>query len=477
MSVSQCKTLWTSILKKLEPTLQRAMMITWFKDTAVLGKDEGQLIVGLPLPMFLNWHLEHYKDQILKVAKELDPSIEKIVYHVDLSLQDDETRAVDILKLFPEKRSRKLPNKPEVKLGEGLKSKMLNPRYTLDSFVVGPSTRLAHAAALSIAAQPGGKYNPFFIYGGVGLGKTHLLQAVGNELLKNDPSATVLYTTSEEFTNQVVEAIKHQKMEQLRRKYRQVDMLIIDDIQFFAGKERTQEEFFHTFNTLLEARKQVVISSDRTPQELHDTVQDRLRSRFERGMVADVKMPDYETRLAILTERAKEYEIIFDHKVLAFIAKYATDSVRSLEGILMQAVAQYDLEKQTPTENSIAEIMCKLSRDPGKAEEDPVGFDVPAKRAPRIEDILENVSGYYSIPIQEMVGTSRTRDTLIPRQIAMYLCSKHLRISLQKLGERFSGRDHSTVIHSVKKIKNKINEDPGLIREINAIERELGVGV
>lgn len=477
MSIAQCKTLWTSILKKLEPTLQRAMVITWFKDTAVLGKDEGQLIIGLPLPMFLNWHLEHYKDQILKVAKEIDPSVEKIVYHVDLSLQDDDTRAIDILKLFPDKKGRKLPNKPEVKLESGLKSKMLNPRYTLDSFVVGPSNRLAHAAALSVSAQPGGKYNPLFIYGGVGLGKTHLLQAVGNELFKNDSSATVLYTTSEEFTNQVVEAIKHQKMEQLRKRYRQVDMLIIDDVQFFAGKERTQEEFFHTFNTLLEARKQVVISSDRPPQELHNTVHDRLRSRFERGMVADVKMPDYETRLAILTDRASDYEIFFDHKVLAFIAKYSTDSVRSLEGILMQAVAQYELEQRMPTENSIAEIMCKLSKDPEKQKEteETIGFDFPEKRAPRLEDILEKVSSYYSVPIQEIVGTSRIRQNLIPRQIAMYLCSRYLQMSLERVGERFSGRDHSTVIHSIKKIKNRIQEDPRLIREINAIERGLGV--
>jgi len=284
--MSSNTSLWVQILKKLEPQTQRALLITWFKDTTVLGKEEGKLIVGLPLPMFLNWHLEHYREVTLRAARELDPSIEQIVYKVDISLREDAHRTVDVLKLFPEKKSRKLPGKREVKLGEGLKGKMLNPRYTLDAFVVGADNRLAHAASLAVAAQPGGKYNPFFIYGGVGLGKTHLLQAVGNELLRSDPQIVVLYTTSEEFTNQVIEAIKHQKMEQLRRRYRQVDVLIVDDIQFFASKERTQEEFFHTFNTLLEACKQVVISADRPPAGVTNSSRSSplpLRARNGRG--------------------------------------------------------------------------------------------------------------------------------------------------------------------------------------------------
>ncbi len=477
MSVSQCKSLWSSILKALGPQVSRAEMITWFKDTAVLGQDEGKLIVGLPLPMFLNWHLEHYKEVTLQASRSQDKSIEQVVYHVDNSLKDDDTRTIDILKLFPEKKKgRKLPKKPEVKLSMGLKGKMLNPRYTLDTFVVGPCNRMAHAAALSVSSQPGGKYNPLFIYGGVGLGKTHLLQAVGNELLRANPEASVLFTTSEEFTNQVVEAIKHQKMEGLRRKYRQVDMLIVDDIQFFASKERTQEEFFHTFNTLLESSRQVVVSSDRPPQELHDLLQDRLRSRFERGMVADVSLPEFETRLAIVTERAQEYEIFFDHKVLSFIAQHVTDSIRSLEGILMQAVAQYELEQRLPTVNSIAEIMQKLSRSPQQGEEESeVGFEAPPQRALRFEKVLEGVSSYYGVSIQEIVGTSRVQEIMIPRQIAMYLSKKHLRMSLSTIGERFSGRDHSTVIHSVRKIEKNYKTDPMLLREIHAIEREVGV--
>jgi len=462
----------------MEPSLQRSMLITWFKDTTVLGMDEGKLIIGLPLPMFLNWHLQHYKEQTLKAAQELDSAINQIVYHVDLSLQGDETRTVDILSLFPEKKSRKLPGKLEMSVGsEGLLGRMFNPRYTLDTFVVGTCNRLAHAAAQASASQPGGKYNPLFIYGGVGLGKTHLLQGVGHAFHQANPRSLVLYTTSEEFTNQVIEAIRHQKIESLRKKYREVDMLIIDDIQFFASKERTQEEFFHTFNTLLEARKQIVVSSDRPPRELHDVLQDRLRSRFERGMIADVAEPDYETRLAILMDRAKEYEIFFDQKVLAFIAEHVKDSVRSLEGILMQAVAQYELEQRVPTIQLITEIMCKLSHDVHEENEEmrAVGFELPVKRAPRFEDLLEGVSSYYSISIQDITGTSRLREIMVPRQVAMYLGKKYLRMSLSQLGERFSGRDHSTVIHSIRKVEKRIQDDPLLLREVRAIEREVGI--
>ena len=350
---------------------------------------------------------------------------------------------------------------------------MLNPKYSLNNFVVGGSNRLAHAAAIAVAAQPGGKYNPFFIYGGVGLGKTHLLQAIGNGVLGSNPEATVLYTTSEEFTNQVIEAIKHQKMEQLRRRFRQVDTLIIDDIQFFAGKERTQEEFFHTFNTLLESGRQVIISSDRSPKDLH-ALPDRLKSRFERGMVADVRMPDYETRVAILNDRAKEYELFLDQKVMAFIAEHVTDSVRTLEGVLMQVFAQYELEHQMPTLSSVVNILNKLSRDPSAISED-IGFEQPVARAARLEDILESVSKYYSVSIQDMIGTSRMRNIMIPRQIAMYIGKKYLNMSLVQLGERFSNRDHSTVLHAIKKIEKEIQKDPDMIREINAIEKDVGV--
>lgn len=468
-------TLWLKALQEIAPTLPRGQFITWFKDTTILGRDKNTIIVGLPLPMFLNWHLEHYRVITLDALKQSDSTIENIVYQVDTSLKEDPTKTVPILEHFPEKKSRKLPNKGEVKLADGLISKLLNPRYSLENFVVGPDCRLAHAACQAVAAQPGDKYNPLFIYGGVGLGKTHLLQATGNAILRSRPGTTVLYTTTEEFTNQVIEAIQHQKMENFRKKYRQVDVFILDDVQFLANKERTQEELFHTFNSLSEERKQIILSSDRPPHELMG-LQERLVSRFERGMIADVGMPDYETRHAILAEKSKEYGLILDHKVLEFIAENATRSVRQLEGILMQAVAQYELEHCVPTVKSISSIMARLVEPPSKKDES-VGFVPEPARSVTFQDVLEGVSRFYSVSVPDMMGESRVRDILIPRQIAMYLGKKYCRMSYVRLGESFNNRDHTTVMHAVEKITSKLDDDPQLKREVRTIEKEVGLAV
>jgi chromosomal replication initiator protein len=469
--------LWLEVLRKIEPQLQRSQFITWFKDTTILGREKDTVVVGLPLPMFLNWHLEHYRVMTLNALKELDESIEQIVYQVDVGLKDDVQRTLKLLEHFPEKKKpRKLPNRAEIKLAEGLTSKLLNPRYTLENFVVGPNNRLAHAACMAVANQPGGKYNPLFLYGGVGLGKTHLLQAVGNAILKTVANASIIYTTTEDFTNQVIEAIQHQKMEQFRRRYREVDVFIIDDVQFLANKERTQEELFHTFNTLIEERKQVIISSDRPPKEL-SILQDRLVSRFERGMIADVGAPDYETRLAILAEKTKEYELFIDAKVLSYIAEHADKNVRQLEGILMQAVAQYELEHRMPTVGSISDIMHKLITDPAEqARKDDVGFIPAAVKAVSFQDVLEGVSKFYSVSVPDMIGQSRVREVLVPRQIVMFLAKRYLRMSYVRLGESFSHRDHTTVMHAVDKIEKRMQEDAQLLREVRAIEREVGLG-
>ena len=464
--------LWLEILRTIEPKLPRPQFITWFKNTTVLGREEGNLVIGLPLPNFLNWHMEHYRSMTLEAAQSVDPDIRQLMYTVDVGLKDNPQRSIDILDVFPEQRKRKLPGKQEVRLAEGIVSKILNPHYTLEHFVVGTSNRLAHAACQAVVNQPGGKYNPLFLYGGVGLGKTHLLQGTGNSILKANPRATVVYVTSEDFTNQVVQAIAHGKMEQFHRRYRTVDVLIIDDIQFIANKDRTQEIFFHTFNTLYEERKQVIISADRPPQELQ--LEDRLISRFSRGMIADVSQPDYETRLAILGEKAAEYEIFFDHAVLEFIAQHVTRNIRELEGILMQAVAVYELEQRMPTVRSIAEIMAKLSMDPHGQEEN-VGFEQAPKRKPTFQEVMEAVSRYYSVSIQDMIGQSRVREILHPRQVAMHLGKKHHNLSQVRLGEIFGGRDHTTVLNALKKMDQKTQRDSQLLREIRAIEVEVGL--
>lgn len=464
------KDLWLQVLGKIEPKIPRSQFITWFRDTAILGKEEGTLVVGLPLPMSLNWHLEHYRALTLESVQELEPGIEQVVYKVDGGLKDDPLRTFDLLKAFPEQVKRKVSGKQEVKMAEGIVSKILNPRYSMENFIVGSNNRLAYAACQAVAAQPGGKYNPLFLYGGVGLGKTHLLQATGNAILKQMPRSTVVYTTTEDFTNQVIEAIQTQKMEQFRKRYRVVDVLIIDDVQFLANKERTQEEFFHTFNALYEDRKQIILSADRPPQELQ--LEDRLTSRFERGMIADVSAPDYETRLAILSEKVKEYELLMDMTVLQFIAEHTTKNIRELEGILMQAVAQYELEQRMPTVRSIADIMRKLNKDPHE-EPDHIGFEVQPQRVATFQDVMEAVSRYFSVSVADMVGASRVREILIPRQIAMFLCKKYLRMSFVRLGELFSNRDHTTVMNAVEKIEEKLQNDPQLLREVRALEKEL----
>ncbi len=466
--------LWLKVLQKIEPQLQRGQFITWFKDTTILGREEATVVIGLPLPMFLNWHLEHYRSMTLEALRAIDETIEQIVYQVDNGLKDDLLRTLRLLEHFPEKKPRKLPNKSEVKITEGLTSRIGNSRYTLENFVVGANNRLAHAACSAAASDPGGKYNPLFLYGGVGLGKTHLLQATGNAIQRTLPNAAILYTTTEDFTNQVIEAIQHSKMEQFRRRYREVDVFIIDDVQFLANKERTQEELFHTYNTLIEDHKQVIISSDRSPKELSG-LQDRLVSRFERGMIADLSEPEYETRHAILSEKSKEYGLLLDHKVIDYIAQYATRSVRQLEGILMQAVAQYELEHCVPTVKSIADIMRKLGDEPVQLPAQEVGFITPPPHAVSFQDVLDEVSRYYSVSVPDMLGQSRVREILIPRHIAMYIGKKHLQMSYVRLGESFSNRDHTTVMHAVTKITSKMIEDPQLLREIRTLEKEVGL--
>ncbi|TSC79402.1 MAG: chromosomal replication initiator protein [Candidatus Peregrinibacteria bacterium Gr01-1014_25] len=466
------RAVWQDVLTRLEPQIPRSQFITWFRDTAALGLDGSTLIVGLPLPMSLNWHLEHYRAMTLQAAQEAEPSVTQVVYKVDVSLKEDRGRGFDLLQLFPERKQRKLPGRGEVKVAEGIVSRILSPRYTMENFIVGTSNRLAFAACQAVATRPGDRYNPLFLYGGVGLGKTHLLQATGNAILRQMPKAMIVYTTTEDFTNQVIEAITQQKMEPFRRRYRLVDVLIIDDVQFLAKKERTQEEFFHTFNALYEDRKQIIISADRPPAELH--LDDRLTSRFERGMIADLSQPDYETRLAILMEKAREYELFIDMTVLQFIAEHATRNVRELEGILMQAVAQYELEQRVPTVRSIAEIMAKLNKDP-HAEAETVGFETPPKKRATFQDVMEAVSRYYSVSVQDMIGASRVREVLIPRQIAMYLLKKHMDISYVRIGECFSGRDHTTVMNAVQRVEGRLHTDPQLLRELRSLEREIGV--
>ena len=331
----------------------------------------------------------------------------------------------------------------------------LNPKYTFDTFVVGNNNRLAHAAALAIAKEPGKAYNPLFLYGDVGLGKTHLMQAIGNSILENDRNSNVLYVTSEKFTNQLINAIKDNKNEFFRNKYRNIDVLLIDDIQFIAGKERIQEEFFHTFNALYEDGKQIIISSDKPPRDI-PFLEDRLKSRFEWGLLADISCPDYETRFAILRKKAQDENIIIDDFILSNIANKIDSNIRELEGVFNKIVARASLV-HTPITIEQAE----------KAINE---FKVESERVISCDFIQETVAKYFSINKDDLAGNKRSNDVAYPRQIAMYLCREVANMSFPKIGEEFGNRDHSTVMHAFKKIEKEVKEQTNTKQIVDSVK-------
>ena len=324
-----------------------------------------------------------------------------------------------------------------------ISNRTLNPKYTFDTFVVGNNNRFAHAAAIAVGDKPGESYNPLFLYGGVGLGKTHLMQAIGNRILQNNRSAKILYVTSEKFTNQLINAIKDNKNEVFRNKYRTIDVLLIDDIQFIAGKERVQEEFFHTFNALYEDKKQIIISSDQPPRDI-PFLEDRLKSRFEWGLLADISCPDYETRLAILRKKAQEEKILVDDNILANIANKIDSNIRELEGVFNKIIATASLT-HTPitielTENTINE------------------FKAASEKVLSSDFVKETVAKYFNINKDDLSSNKRSNEITFPRQIAMYLCREVANMSYPKIGEDFGNRDHSTVMHACKKIEKEIKD-------------------
>ena len=319
----------------------------------------------------------------------------------------------------------------------------LNPKYTFETFVVGNSNRFAHAAALAVGNQPGKAYNPLFLYGGVGLGKTHLMHAIGNRILENDRNMNVLYVTSEKFTNQLVNAIKDNKNEVFRSKYRSIDVLLIDDIQFIAGKERIQEEFFHTFNSLYEDGKQIILSSDKPPRDIQ-FLEDRLKSRFEWGLLADISCPDYETRLAILRKKAQDENILIDDFILSDIANKIDSNIRELEGVFNKIVARASLI-HSPITIELAENIINE-------------FKYESEKVISCDFIKETVAKYFSINKDDLSGNKRSNDIAFPRQIAMYLCREIANMSFPQIGIDFGGRDHSTVMHACKKIEKEVKE-------------------
>ena len=340
-------------------------------------------------------------------------------------------------------------NKPEKQKSEFESN--LNPKYVFSTFVVGNSNRLAHAAALAVAESPATAYNPFFLYGGVGLGKTHLMHSIAHYILENNPNAKVLYVSCEKFTNELINSIRDDKNEEFRRKYRNIDVLLIDDIQFISQKERTQEEFFHTFNALYDAHKQIIISSDRPPKEIK-TLEERLRSRFEWGLIADINPPDYETRIAILKKKAENDNIVVNDEVYEYIAKNIVSNIRELEGALTRVVAYSQLTQEKISKSLAENALKDIFSDQAAIEVTP-------------DRIQEVVAAYYNIRPEDITGSKRSSNIAYPRQIAMYLT--------RQIGESFGGRDHTTVIHAINKIDDNLKKDKNLQSVIFELENRI----
>lgn len=469
------KQTWLLVLRRLEPTIARAKFLTWFRGTVMLAAEEGRLIVGVPSAFVAETLRQKFALKILQAAAEVDSSLKDIEFAVDALLADPaDPRTVELDAVFArpgDKKVRRVAGTQTVSVtSEGLRSARLNPRYTLANFIPGDENRLAHAAALSVARLPGQTYNPLFIFGGVGLGKTHLLSAIGHEALTNDPNRVVVYLTAEMFLNEYTAAVRSQKMDDFRRRYRAADLLLVDDIQFFEDREKTQEEFFNLFNALHGAGKQICVTSDRPPSEL-TKIMDRLRSRFTWGLTAEIEQPSYESRLAILKQKTTERRAILDEEVLDFIAMNVSESVRALEGMLVTALAEADLLHTPPTVRSLGNLLKKLNK-----KERVVGLPehAPAISARTPEELTRVVADYFRVPLLDVCGESRQKNYRLARQIAMYLIREILGCGLAQIGQQFR-RNHATVLHSLRQIQAGLKTDASLVRHVNAVKKELGL--
>jgi chromosomal replication initiator protein len=423
--------LWDEVLRRVEGKVNRHSFATWFRPTTLLSSDGATLRVGVPNGQFRDWLSKNYMGVLLEALGEAGQGDLRIVFEEI----GEEAPAV----AQPAAAEREAPH--------------LNPKYTFESFVVGSSNQFAHAAARAVAEIPSKSYNPLFIYGGVGLGKTHLMHAIGHYILAREKRLNVLYISTDRFINEMINAIRFDRLPSFRQKYRSIDVLLIDDIQFIAGKDRTQEEFFHIFNALHDAQKQIVISSDCPPRQI-PTIEERLHSRFEWGLIADIQSPDIETKVAILRKKAEAEKVELPENVALFIASKVRTNIRELEGSLIRLIAYASL---TGREIDLA-LTQETLRDLLHTEDKPV----------TIEMIQKFVADHYSLKISELKAKNNSKSVAVPRQIAMYLTKSLTSSSLPEIGKEFGGKHHSTVIHSIRKIDDLRKQDPEFDRLINS---------
>lgn len=442
--------IWEKTLNITKAELTEVSFNTWLKCIEPISMDSDTIVLGVPNDFTRGILEARYKVLISNALKLVVPK----KYEIEFIVNNEE----NIKNISKQMQNKTHESRMSPQQQDDASSQLLNPKYTFDTFVIGNSNRFAHAASLAVAESPAKAYNPLFIYGGVGLGKTHLMHAIGHYILDNNPKAKVVYVSSEKFTNELINSIKDDKNVAFRNKYRNVDVLLIDDIQFIAGKESTQEEFFHTFNDLYEANKQIIVSSDRPPKEI-PTLEDRLRSRFEWGLIADIQPPDFETRIAILKKKADIENLNISNDVMVFIANKIQSNIRELEGALIRIVAYSSLTNK--------EISIDLASEAIK--------DIISNKTQKITvDLIQDVvASYFNLRIEDFKSKRRTKNVAFPRQIAMYLARKFTDLSLPKIGDEFGGRDHTTVIHAYEKITTDMSKDEGLRETINEISKKL----
>lgn len=443
MTLDELEAIWSKVKAEMEPLMTKPSFETWLKPTKPWKIEDNTLYIEIPNEFARDLLEIRYADSLTTILLKYIPEKLKLKFVILRKMTEEE----QVFSPFPGV------------LAAEENSLNLNPKYTFESFVVGESNRFAHAASLAVAEAPARAYNPLFIYGGVGLGKTHLMQAIGHFVIENNPYVKVVYASSEKFTNELINAIQKNKTAGFRAKYRTVDLLLVDDIQFLAGKESTQEEFFHTFNALHEASKQIVISSDRPPKEI-PTLEDRLRSRFEWGLITDIQAPDLETRIAILRKKAVAEGWKLPNEVMIYIANLINSNIRELEGALIRVIAYSSLTKQEITIELAEEVLKDI---------------ISSQQSTRltIPFIQKTAAEYYQLTIEDFKSKRRTQNIALPRQVAMYLARELTDSSLPKIGEEFGGRDHSTVIHACDRIKELMGTDPKVNQAIKDLTQQL----
>ena len=441
------KELWNRVLADVGEKISQKAYDIWLKPLSLISVRETEFFLEVPNKFFKDWISENYQNLIKESLSHLTGQQYTIQFIIKESAEEKPQNPKDEEKISIPRPARKT-----------VREDGLNPNYTFDDFIVGSSNQFAHAAALAVANLPAKNYNPLFIYGGVGLGKTHLLNAIGNQIAETDPSANICYTTSEKFTNELINCLRYEKMTDFRNKYRNKDALLLDDIQFLGGKERTQEEFFHTFNSLYESHRQIVITSDKLPKDIGG-LEERLRSRISWGLIADIQPPDIETKVAILCKKAELFNISLSNEVGLFLASNLGTNIRELEGALTRLRAYSSLTG--------SEISISMAKETLK--------DILSDRQKMITiDIIQKaVAATFNISVLDLKSSKRLKIYSIPRQISMYLCRIMTKSSYPEIGEKFGGKDHSTVIHAVRQVEKKLNEDHDLSSLIEKLKNQL----